>query len=355
MLPVEEQDIRIGLDELRELCGGEITIDKKYVLINSSMYTDEAFDYLLSLADSVGAIVFVSDRRKIYAMGEYFGGDLWHESLYYFSEIELSQGDTITGTITTDRPLDTLRFKGHHGITLNVEEYDEKQYISIGYDVKATVDESTFSIEPESLYQLKVNDEGRISMQKFTPIKLWLESDTPDKAERDSGYKPKEYFIQYTGTNTPTNIEVNVNKLIRIYRTDTGFTCMIPENTDATFTVTYLDGEEEKTYTKDFTWHLACVYGTDEINSETFYNFERHLIDDELTFTVNIDQGNNNYGWFACPAEYKITFTDDVTKMSGGWEKVGTETFYYNNIPYNIYRTENEGLGNVDWIITLKK
>lgn len=49
----------------------------KFVVIDSSLYTPEAFEYIQEFVNYAGSILFVSDTKKIYARGKYFGGDIF--------------------------------------------------------------------------------------------------------------------------------------------------------------------------------------------------------------------------------------------------------------------------------------
>jgi hypothetical protein len=57
---------------------------------------------------------------------------------------------------------------------------------------------------------------------------------------------------------------------------------------------------------------------------------------------------------FACPKEFDVIFTDASTNLQGGWKKIGTFTHYIFNTEYQIYGTDQYGLGSVKWIINKK-
>ena len=66
---------------LQQIIDSQLSVHKRFVLINSKNFTDQAYEYLLELVDAAEAIAFISDTRKIYTQGNYFGGDLWEDSI----------------------------------------------------------------------------------------------------------------------------------------------------------------------------------------------------------------------------------------------------------------------------------
>ena len=78
-----------NLINLEEVQASVQSIDKKIILVDSSKYTDEAFEYLLDIIDESKIIAFIVNERKIYTHGEYFGGDLWEDSLFYFGNFQI--------------------------------------------------------------------------------------------------------------------------------------------------------------------------------------------------------------------------------------------------------------------------
>jgi hypothetical protein len=61
------------------------SIQKKFVIVDSSKFNDEAFNYIKELVDAAGSILFVSDTKKIYVHGRYFGGDIFQDDLLYYT------------------------------------------------------------------------------------------------------------------------------------------------------------------------------------------------------------------------------------------------------------------------------
>ena len=114
-------DIRkITIDEVKE---SNLFINKRLVLIDSSLYTDDAFEYVRTLIDKNEAIAFIIDTRKIYTQGQYFGGDLWEDMLFFFGDYRLldENGEEIT-TLKAELMKEQLNISSSNHILISASE-----------------------------------------------------------------------------------------------------------------------------------------------------------------------------------------------------------------------------------------
>lgn len=344
-----EDITKITLAEL--LQDGEVVIEKKFVLINSLMYDEEAFAYILSKCNDAGAVVFITDKRKIYTHGEYFGGDLWEDTLHSVTEFEVQNLGVKQGSLKIDKMEDKISFNGVNGVDLSVVETEDSKVINIGYDLLNSVNDESVVFDPKSEYHLGVVD-GKITIVKYTAASLYV---APlDVLEYDSGDKFLTFEIQVGGTDPLIDFSIVSNPettIMRVPNTNK-IQAVIPNNTAITFTMDYSDGKTTGSYNVTQRWGYACVYGTEEPDVSNFSDMQRFILtSNNINKTITIEQNNGKYGYFACPSTIIPVFFDNSTNLSGGWGKIGTQRFYNAGIEYSIYKTENDGLGNVTWTV----
>lgn len=101
------------------------------------------------------------------------------------------------------------------------------------------------------------------------------------------------------------------------------------------------DGDQQVQATAQLTFYYS-IYYINSINQPNFEECSRQLVNSRRgTFTVNAR--DNEYIWFLVPIELgEPTFTVGI--FSGGFYKYAESS--YNNITYNIYRSDNHSLGN---------
>lgn len=346
----------------QELIDQQFMITKKFVVIDSSLYTPEAFEYVQELINYSGSILFVSDTKKIYARGKYFGGDIFQADLLYFTTFEVYNKDNeLVGFTTATRPKSTLKIKGGEHVDLSAQYNDAtgESLMEINYNLSNAVNTERFTMEQNAKYNLAVVD-GQIQMIKYVPANITLSS--LPVLEYDSGDTEVCIKLTHIGSKPLTQMEINCSLgaeyIDLIKTTDKEIYGLVPNNTDTTFTVFFSDGETEgQTQVKQI-WGYGCIYGSASIfdapSSDTFNNFNKYIITNNPSKTVIIEQNMNEYGWFACPIEFDVTFTDSSTNLQGGWLKTGTFEYYGFNSVYQIYQTEHTGLGKNKWIITKK-
>lgn len=356
----EMNDHIITLEELQEM---QPKITKRIILVNSSKYTEEAFEYLLDLIDETEAIAFVINERKIYTHGEYFGGDLWEDSLNYFSKYTiLNDDDEITSQIYAQTAKDAVQLKGEGGISI-YSDYDinrEANTLHINYDLDAAVDSSSVvKVNDDLSLVLEVKDD-KIALKQYEPLTINLIQ--PEMLEYDSGNTNVVIDMEIFGYEklrvTDFRVTASGNSIPEPRLTERKIYVYIFNNTKTYIYADYSD-ENRIHYTSSTVqdWGYIYAYGAGaySINSSNIHDF-RHSIENtfsEKTITLNIQDGQ--YGWFAYPANVKLSFMDVDNGMSGGWKKHSKFTLYSRGIEYQVYRTENMGLGKTTWKLTQKQ
>lgn len=346
----------------QELIDKQFMITKKFVVIDSSLYTPEAFEYIKELITFAGSIMFISDTKKIFARGKYFGGDIFEADLLYFTQFETyNEYGNLTGQTDAKHAKSTLEFRGgkHVDLLANYDSVTGNNSINIDYNLDRAVNKERFTIEENAQYNLGVVD-GQLKMIKYIPANVKLSS--LPLLEYDSG--DTEICIDYIiiGTNLLKQFDITTSMeeayIIKEKFTDSKIYAMVPNNTDITFTIQFSDGETTNRVEVKQIWGPACLYGNavyEEKPSETsFNNFNKYIINNNPSKTLVIEQNGEEYGWFACPSDYNVIFTDASTNLQGGWRKESKFLYYGDNTEYQVYRTDYPGLGNIKWIITKK-
>lgn len=353
-----------------ELIEQQFMINKKFVVIDSSLYTPEAFEYIQELVNYAGSILFVSDTKKIYARGKYFGGDIFEADLLYFTTFTVYNENInaagnidyrVNGVINATKPKSNLdiRGKGHIVLSGNYDETTGKNTMDINYDLVSAVDTEKFTIDEKAKYNLEVVD-GKIKMIKYIPA--FVKMSSLPLLEYDSGDTEIHIKLTIGGSKPLTKLDLKTSlgvEYINLEKTtDYDVYGLAPNNTDITFSVLFTDDETVGETSVTQIWGYACIYGNaleeNKPSPETFNNFTKYIITNNPSKTVIIEQNGDEYGWFACPAEYPVIFTDASTNLQGGWRQIDTFEYYGYNTVYNVYRTEHPGLGNIKWIISNK-
>jgi hypothetical protein len=355
-----------------DLINDGFMINKKFVVVDSTLYTPEAFEYIQELVNFTGSILFVSDTKKIYARGKYFGGDIFQADLLYFNQFETFNEEGLkTGITAAQHAKSTMEFHGGEHMTL-FAEYDNitgANRVHFDYDLNNAVNKDRFTIDQNAQYNLAVVD-GKVKMEKYIPINITMSS--LPILEYDSGDTDVVIKLSITGSKPLTQMDISVEfdspelneniiltDYIDLEKSNTSEVYgHVPNNTDMTFILKYSDGETNKIAKVKQTWGYGCIYGSAILDNqpsvEHFNEFNKYVISNNPAKTVTIEQNGEEYGWFVCPAEFNVVFTDASTNLQGGWRKEYKFEYYCFNTVYQVYRTDHSGLGNIKWIISKK-
>lgn len=352
-----EDTLEVRVMTIDELKSNPPIIDKKFVLINSSLYTDEAYEYLLELINETDSIAFIRDRKQIYTKGEYFGGDVWESNLLCFGSFQLiNDNDDVYAQLSAEVLNDNVRFKGENNITLVGEEYyvhgEKYKTIKIGYDIANSIDTSVFTIDdPTAQYNLEIKD-SKIAVNKYIPIRINIRGDE-SFIEYDTKPEMIEFYLDIYGSSENKNIYVtsSANNIVYLSDDKTYATTTIDVNTDTKYLVIYSDEKTEGSTFFEKKYGYALVWGNEEITLGNFKELDRQITigSCDCEFTINQEEGE--FGWFACPSDFTPTFIDEFSGLRGGWTLANSITIYSSKIKYNIWKTEQSGLGNIKWSV----
>lgn len=345
---------KITIDEL--LSSG-IDKTKKIITINSSLYVDDAFDYLLELVDENEGIAFITDKKQIYTHGTWFGSDVWSDTLNNFSKFKLVSSNGIESTINASEVEDYFTIKGEDGIVLKTEKnpLTEKSTIHLKYDVNEAIDENKYvDLGDAGKISLTI-EEDKIAIKKYSAGTVSLEQPLP---------------LEYDTEDTEIDIYVNVSnrekfEFIEVF-SDNGYnisydeqhyiiSVTIPTNTDTEIGINYLYDGKYASRTVTQHWGYGWCFGTTEINEFNFENQHKNIENEFTDKEIEINQRADLYGWFAYPKNVDLSFIDEDSSIAGGWKKYGTFEKYSLGIEYQVYRTSHEGLGRVKWMIEKKQ
>lgn len=332
-------------------------IDKKFVLINHSLYTDEAFEYILELVNETDAVVFVSDTRQIYTHGEYFGGDVWDDKLVYFSTFQIfNDSDEEISKLKAELADDKLRLQGINNITLTAEEYyaagDKVKILKIGYDIANSIDNSVFTIDdPTAQYNLEIKND-KIAVNKYIPIRVEVKENT-NIFEYDNYPEIIDFDINIFGTSTYKEITgtSDNNASVSFNETYTKAIANVVPNSNTNYLILYSDGINggSAIYKQEFGY--AVCWSNVEITKDNFNTLDRKIMKYSCECEFFVDQEDDKFAWFACPKECTPTFIDNYSGLAGGWKKYSEISIYSLNMEYTIWRTENYGFGLNKWTI----
>ena len=352
-------DENINKVTIEELLENPPVIDRKFILIDSTLYTDEAYEHLLDLINETDSIAFIRDLKKIYTHGEYFGGDIWEDSLFYFGDFEILDNDSeeVLTTIKAEAQKESLRLKGENHLLLLPEEHWVNGFkyktLRFKWDIDNSIDTSVFKIDDSTAeYNLEIKD-NKIAVNKYIPIRI-VPSEL-EVIEYDSNPSIINFNLDIYGTEPEINVFVtstNSGSVITLSEDKRTVNCQIgTKNENIDYLVVYSDSKTDGLVHNYLKYGFGNAYSNSEITANNFLNTDRFISEDSCTceFDLNID--DEEYGWFACPIAFNPKFIDKDTNISGGWIKSGVIKVYSLNLEYTVYRTENSGLGNTSWKI----
>lgn len=346
-----------------ELLEQNIKIEKKFILIDSRNYTAKAYEYLLTLVDEAESIAFITDTRKIYTQGKYFGGDLWKESLFYFSGINVvNEDDEIVSAMNLDRGDSKLRIKGENGLVVRIESEETpaglKSTLILGYDLETGIDSTPFKINPDNEYNLSVED-GKIKINEYVPINVIPQ--VTDSFELDSfDSKSIEYSFLVLGNDSDKELTVYddgkgeyINSIIdgNLLK----FSATINKNEDRLFIIEYNDSRNSGTYNFTQKWEPKIFISTQEMVEENLLSMDKYspAEGEDICGEFILEQHENEYGYFACPSTLanKFFFRDWSNSLAGGWRIISYLVAYEDGVQYTVFRTSQSGLGKIKWIL----
>ena len=186
----------------------------------------------------------------------------------------------------------------------------------------------------------------------YTPISLYGVSVSPDIVEAGS---MQSVTVYWQSSRNPSSM--NVDGIAVHPAVQSGSKVFTNITSDRTFTVSVTDSGSKSnnpyTATKSATVRFfpGIYFGTSDAPNEYNSSFVITLPTKRLqptpagSFTVNA--GTNQYIYFACPSTFTPNF--NINGFAGGFGLVATINFvnaYGNTMAYNIYRSDNTGLGN---------
>lgn len=373
-----------------QLLDQNFKIVKKLVMIDSRVYDSEALQYIFNLADRAGSLVFVYDTKKIWANGQYFGGDILSEDLKYFTRYFTFDEQGHTADIRAQEKNDTIQIVGQGFLEVIGKmpnpaiDSDLSKTITLNYNLEKAVNTDFVEINGDR-YSLMVDADGKLKLDKYTPVSIsipslpaleyddvsemgWYNDENTEIEVHPISFELKVSTskpIKHLGIRSVPNIELSQDDL-----NGNKITAKIPRNIDVTFTAYVEDELTYADYSVTQRWGCGIWYGvsskeegyfiTNSLDLEelTIDNPKAIYIGNQLTVNATLNQGANEFGYFICPDDLDVEFTDTSTNLSGGWVPYYDITLekYSEDVRkiYTIYRTEHRGLGSVKWKITVK-
>ena len=346
---MDDELIKIDLEDIQDL-----VIYKKFVRINSEKYTEPAFNYVKYLIDKERAILFDADTHRIYTLGEYYGGDELKENLLYFSKLlSIDIEDNILSEIDALQNSDTLAIKGKGALNVNIY-HDKYNTIELEYKLNEVLNNSPFHLKEKNIYNFYIDENGKIALNEYIYPEIIIE-----KTELEDNTEDKIIDINY---QVLSSIDLNEWPLFNV----TGEDCDIIENDkenhklkvkfyhniNGKIIFDYSDGKNNGHYEFIQNWTYKCIYGTYESNEYT--KLGEIKFTDNNTFNLIINQYDTSYGYIILPKNIKPIFIDYLYNIQGAWHKIINSDIVDINF-YNIYMTDNSGLGKIEWKIINKK
>lgn len=341
---MDENLIKIDLEDIQDLI-----IQKKFVRINSDKYTDNAFNYVKYLVDREKAILFDADTKRIYTLGSYYGGDELKENLLYFSKIlSVDVDNNILDEIDTVKNEDIIGIRGKDALKVNFNKEGNFNVIELEYSIENAIEPTIYKFDPDGEYKLYINSQGQIALQEYIYPKIEIISEP---------LMPDDELIQTLSFNVKSSLDVSEWESFNI----DGISCTIVEydllnktitiafepQEEATIIIDYFDGKTSGTYTYIQKWYRTGSYGL--YNGINFVERGQYkFIDNDIEELITIDQGKSYYAYVTLPIDINPIFIDTILGNQGAWHKLNKTS------QYNIYITDNSGLGKVKWKIINK-
>ena len=347
---MDDEQIKIDLEDIQDL-----VIYKKFVRINSDKYTESAFNYVKYLIDKERAILFDADTHRIYTLGSYYGGDELKENLLYFSKLlSIDIDNNILSEIDALQNSDTLAIKGKGALQVNLYKDNNYNTIELEYKLNEIINNSPFHLNEKNEYSFYIDENGKIALKEYIYPEIII-----NEIELDNDNTDKIVEFNY---RVSTSIDLNEWPLFSITSED----CDILEhnienhtlkikfypNKDGKIIFDYSDGKYSDNYEFIQHWTYTCIYGLYE--SEIYNKLGEIKFKDNETCNIIINQDINKYAYIILSKNIHPIFIDNLYNMQGAWHKIINANIENNDI-YNVYITDNSGLGNIEWKIVNKK
>jgi len=345
---------KIGIEDLRDL-----KIIKKFVSINSSRYTDEAYQYIRSLVDDEHAILFDADTNRIWTLGQFYGGDTLKENLHYWNSV-LSinlDGSTIDEIICSAND-SALKILPRDGVSI---QFLDGSTISIGYDLKSRVDQTPVKFKDGNEYYISMSSDSVIGLGEYSYPGIEIDLKYLDATEKDENNKiEKTIKFRTTGDVDFSNwTDFNVISLDAIVKSINAskreFTVEFEAGVDCTLQVTCNDGIHETHQLIEISFCDKYRYGLyDEIEFVESGIDWIALSDGHFSVDLDIDQEDwrlMKHAYVMIPHSYNILFFDRENRIQGAWHRIDNMTI--DDVVYAVWITDNYGLGLMKWGIEI--
>ena len=199
-----------------------LVIEKKFVKMYSSRYTDEAIQYIHELVDRERAILWDGDTRRIWTLGEFYGGDVFLEELKFYSTLRTLDGyNQLVNELEALGPEQTLAYKGSNyiNVRLNRDDVEKQDVVEISLDLYNMINTSA-----DGKFSLYINKDGKIDIHEYVEPKIELDKqdhilgqeyiELPFYVESTVPLKDWTKFIVEAENCEVINIDKDNNKLL---------------------------------------------------------------------------------------------------------------------------------------------
>jgi len=343
----EENTQKINVEDIQNLI-----IYNKFVRIESSKYTDEAYEYIKYLVNQERAILFDKDTKRIYTLGEYYGGDELKENLLYVSKyLSIDLDDEVLDELNIINNSDILAFKGKGALDVKLIK-GKYNTVELEYNLNKCINDSIYKVTDDKEYGLYVDENGKVALKEYIypDIEIFdspmLLSDPPTKSLTLT-IKGTVHFEDWTRFDVEAK-----NCTFNSYDTHNGtLNVTFKRNEDGELIIRYSDGKTSKTYKYVQKWYKEATYGL--FDGQNYIEYGKVYFTDDNIDPFITDQRNLYGAYVIIPSEIKPIFFDNSTNTIAAWYKVNN--IILDNIHYTVYHTQNNGLGKVEWKIKNKK
>lgn len=329
----------------------DLVIQKKFVRIDSNNYTEEAYEYIKQLINDEHAILFDRSTHRIWTLGEWFGGDVFKENLYYYSKIKVIDLDNeLLSEIESIKPESTLAFRGKTNININSshDEENDQDVIDIDLDIYNLIKN-----QPNNKYSLFIDEDGKIGIKEYIEpsIEIIKQDHIPNKDNVEIEFIvessiPIENWNKFEVKTKNCELESIdfENRKLKINIDPNNYPAGIKESID----ISYDDGYTSNTIYINEIFNIYCYFGCYDPDTFEYIELGSYIIENgniEQVFKIN--QADKYYAYYRCPYKYNLLFIDNRRYMQGAWKEETSVTV--NEMQYKTYITINPGLGNIEW------